>query len=445
MGILDLLRNAFGRRKPDAEDVPDSGAEAGARTTAGETGGEGPMAGSATSEPATAPATPSVPAQGGEAAADELVAAAFDRGSDTSAPAPTPTIPKPSEPVEDRDPKPEPKPELEPEPEPEALPEPKTVAEPEPVVALEPEPEPVVASEPEPEPEPVVASEPEPVAVPEPEPEPEPEVVPAPEPTPAPVAPPVAPPLAPPVAPPVVVAPEPAAARPEGPVGKPAVSLARLRTKAPALVAPYKSAGAALRKVGMSGVRATVYLVLDRSGSMRPYFKDGSAQGLGEQVLALAAHLDPRARVQVVLFSTEVDGIGELGLDAFDGAVDALNAAAGRMGRTSYHLAIEEVRALHARSAHPEGPALVVFQADGPPDVRTAATKALAEAATSAPGMFWQFVGFGEPDAKGFDYLRRLKAVNAGYFPAGPVPKELTDAEVYAGLLASWRRPVDAG
>ncbi|MCT7352713.1 VWA domain-containing protein, partial [Streptomyces sp. 15-116A] len=201
------------------------------------------------------------------------------------------------------------------------------------------------------------------------------------------------------------------------------------------------AAATTLKKLNLT-TPAKVYLVLDRSASMRPYYKNGSAQALAEQTLALAAHLDPTPTptVKVVFFSTELDGTGDLTLTDFENKIDTLHAGLGRMGRTSYHAAVQEVLALHDKTDDPKNtPALVIFQTDGAPDAKTPATQALTEAAKTHPSVFFSFVAFGDPEHKAFDYLRKLKTPNTSYFLAGEEPRELTDKELYEGVLADWR------
>lgn len=217
-----------------------------------------------------------------------------------------------------------------------------------------------------------------------------------------------------------------------------AISLEKISERAPGLVSLYKSAAVSLSKHRIQGRRAAVYLVLDRSGSMRPYYRDGSVQHLAEQTLALAANLDDDGVVPVVFFSTGVDGIAEVALDEYRDRIGALHTSMGHMGRTNYHLAMQAVID-HYQTCGATDPAFVVFQTDGSPSSQAAAEHVLCTAARLP--IFWQFVGFGNDD---FRFLRKLDELpvpqrrvvdNAGFFPAGPAPKALGDAELYDRLL----------
>ncbi|MDT0403680.1 MULTISPECIES: vWA domain-containing protein [Streptomyces] len=223
-----------------------------------------------------------------------------------------------------------------------------------------------------------------------------------------------------------------------------AISLRKIEETAPALVSLYKTAGVSLTKHGLDGLRAAVYLVVDYSGSMRPYYDDGSVQALADRVLGLSAHLDDDGTVPVVFFSTDVDAVTDIALAGHRGRIERIVSGLGHMGRTSYHLAMDAVID-HYLDSGSTAPALVIFQTDGGPVSRLAAEKYLCKAARLP--LFWQFVGFGDPDSKQFDYLRRLDDLavpakrvvdNAGFFHAGENPSEVSDADLYDRLVGEF-------
>ncbi|MFJ3706235.1 MULTISPECIES: VWA domain-containing protein [unclassified Streptomyces] len=221
----------------------------------------------------------------------------------------------------------------------------------------------------------------------------------------------------------------------------PAISLTKVMERAPDLVNLYKAAGSSVRAHGLEGVRAAVYLVLDRSGSMRPYYRDGTMQHLAEQALSLSAHLDDDGVVPVVFFSTDVDGSTDLRLGRHRGLIDKLHENLGHMGRTNYHWAMDEIID-HYIASGSDAPALVVFQTDGGPTSRLAAERYLCKAARLP--LFWQFIGFGDPDDNEFTFLHKLDTLavparrivdNAGFFHAGRTPRTIGDNQLYDRLL----------
>ncbi|MXM62955.1 VWA domain-containing protein [Streptomyces sp. HUCO-GS316] len=223
-----------------------------------------------------------------------------------------------------------------------------------------------------------------------------------------------------------------------------AISLSKVEETAPALVSLYKTAGVSLTKHGLHGQRAAVYLVVDYSGSMKPYYQNGSVQALADRVLGLSAHFDDDGTVPAVFFSTDVDAVTEIALADHRGRIDRIVAGLGHMGRTSYHLAMDAVIDHYLDSGSTD-PALVVFQTDGGPINKLAAERFLCKAAKLP--LFWQFIGFGDPGSKQFDFLRKLdelavpgkRAVdNAGFFHAGADPRKVSDAELYDRLVGEF-------
>ncbi|MGW7403699.1 vWA domain-containing protein [Streptomyces sp. NPDC054833] len=223
-----------------------------------------------------------------------------------------------------------------------------------------------------------------------------------------------------------------------------AISLSKVQETAPALVSLYKTAGVSLTKHGLDGQRAAVYLVVDYSGSMKPYYQDGSVQALADRVLGLSAHFDDDGRVPVVFFSTDIDAVTDIALADHEGRIARIAAGLGHMGKTSYHLAMDAVID-HYLDSGSTAPALVIFQTDGGPINKLAAERFLCKAAPLP--LFWQFVGFGDPDSKQFDFLRKLDELpvpqkrvvdNAGFFHAGSDPRQVSDAELYDRLVGEF-------
>ncbi|MGX1129990.1 hypothetical protein RKD49_002180 [Streptomyces glaucescens] len=223
-----------------------------------------------------------------------------------------------------------------------------------------------------------------------------------------------------------------------------AISLSKVQETAPALANLYKSAGVSLAKHGLGGQRVAVYLVVDYSGSMKPYYKDGTVQALADRVLGLSAHLDDDGRVPVVFFSTDVDAVTDIALDGHQGRIEQIVAGLGHMGKTSYHLAMDAVID-HYLDSGATAPALVVFQTDGGPINKLAAERFLCKA--SRLPLFWQFIGFGDPGSRQFEFLRKLDELpvpakrtvdNAGFFHAGEDPGAVSDAELYDRLVGEF-------
>jgi len=207
------------------------------------------------------------------------------------------------------------------------------------------------------------------------------------------------------------------------------------------------TARVSLEKGGLAGQRAAVYLVLDRSGSMGRFYRDGSVQHLAEQALGLSANLDDDGTVPVVFFGSWSFTPIPVSLNDYQGCIDREHGRLGSMGTTNYAAAIREV-VQHYQASRTTDPAFVIFQTDGRPDSKSEAEQAIRDA--SRLPLFWVFVGFGDETSSEFDFLRKLDTMsgrvvdNAAFFAAGRDPQRLADADLYAKLLAEYPQWLNA-
>lgn len=201
------------------------------------------------------------------------------------------------------------------------------------------------------------------------------------------------------------------------------------------LVDLTKKAAVSLDKAGLTGQRAAVYLVLDHSGSMDPYYRDGSVQRLAEQTLALAVNLDDDGTVPVMFFHHDVDHLVDVRLDNYAGLIEREHRKA-QWGGTNYAPAMYEVAREHKRSGAAD-PALVVFQTDGAPGDQDATVLALRD--LSGWPVFFAFVGYGP----GIRFLERLddlggrRVDNASFFHA-MYPKQVSDEALLDGITREY-------
>ncbi|MGW0566124.1 VWA domain-containing protein [Streptomyces tauricus] len=213
--------------------------------------------------------------------------------------------------------------------------------------------------------------------------------------------------------------------------------MTKVEKQAPGLVSLAKTAAVSLQKAGLAGQRAAVQLVLDHSGSMLPYYRDGSVQRLAEQTLGLSVNLDDDGSVPVAFFGSWVDHSVDVRLDNYRGIIDRTHTNSS-WGSTNYVAAMQAAVDEHQNSGA-DFPALVIFQTDGEPDDESA-TKRTLRTISNRP-MFFAFVGFGP--ARNMRFLKKLDNLsgrqvdNASFFHAAD-PHNVSDEALYDGITSQY-------
>lgn len=160
--------------------------------------------------------------------------------------------------------------------------------------------------------------------------------------------------------------------------GAPAVDLAQVRAAGNAGLADIASkAGVALSRRDLSGIRAQVVVLLDRSGSMRSDYASGAVQKLLVRCLGFALQIDADGKIPVIPFDDEIWPEVEVNQANFSTIVqETLNTP--KMGSTNLAGGLEQVKVLAEQS---DLPLFLLVLTDGNPDNRAAATKEVCDLA----------------------------------------------------------------
>ena len=193
-----------------------------------------------------------------------------------------------------------------------------------------------------------------------------------------------------------------------------------------------------LEKNKLTGVKARIVLLMDRSGSMSGLYACGAVQETIERLVAVASQMSTTESMDVMLFNTSVSTFPSVTEHTVDGYVrEEIVRKASIGGGTSYAPAINAIVQQYGRRGATE-PTLVFFITDGENDDLNQARRAIKEA--SHYGIFFQFVGIGNED---FRFLNELDTMegrlidNANFFELNDL-RRISDEELYERILVEF-------
>ena len=196
--------------------------------------------------------------------------------------------------------------------------------------------------------------------------------------------------------------------------------------------------GVCLKKNKMENVQARVAVVMDKSGSMGTFYRNGFVQQVIERLLPIALKLDNDGELDMWLFSDRTKRINSVTENDFFGYVqrEILNKRENDFwGGTYYAPPINDVVKKYVQEEPSNLPTYVIFITDGENFDKGEAERAIKNA--SEYNIFWQFVGIGDCD---FKFLKKLDDMegrfidNANFFEVNDLNK-MSDEELYNKLL----------
>jgi hypothetical protein len=209
------------------------------------------------------------------------------------------------------------------------------------------------------------------------------------------------------------------------------------------MISFVKDVQVVLEKKKLQQVKARVALVLDITGSMRPYYKNGTVQKVVERILAVASQFDDDQTLDVWVYDHRFSRLPSVTEQDFENYVNRAileNAAVEKFGRNDEPLVMRDIIAKYTQEEPSSLPTYITFINDG--GVKKGANEAgdsvqklIIESATKP--LFWQFVGLGNAD---FGVLKKLDTIegrfvdNANFFQIDNIDT-ISNAALYDLLL----------
>lgn len=222
----------------------------------------------------------------------------------------------------------------------------------------------------------------------------------------------------------------------------PALSLAKVESRAPALVAPARQAGQALVQAGLTGRRAAVYLILDHDYDMQDLYASFAVQAFAERVLAMSANLDDDGTVPVIFSGESEPFLEEISLDNYRGRIGQLHTQVD----WGWGNIVDAMRRVvnHYHESGSSEPVFAIVQVGSEPYDKAEVRSLLQNTATL--GVFWLFVGFGRGKLafyKNLNASASAKFGNVAFYDAGKNPGSVPGDAFYPGLVeafGAWMR-----
>lgn len=201
-----------------------------------------------------------------------------------------------------------------------------------------------------------------------------------------------------------------------------------------------------LQKGGNELMRARLVFVMDKSGSARPLFSQGTVQRVIERLLPVALRLDDDGELDMYLFSSDSNAYKRLDSITERDFYNYVNREIlGRpennfWGGTHYAPIINEIVQQYGINKPSSDPTLVIFITDGANSDRNNTKEALTRAAHYP--IFWQFIGLND-DEDEFEFLQRLDDLkgrvidNADFFHLNDID-EISDEDLYFRLMTEF-------